>query len=406
MPDSDAAWWSFAVAPDAEARLTDDAGRPLVNAPDAHGRFALTYPDYLGLDRVLDAQRPASSVPDERIFIVTHQLCELVFKQMTFDLAVLAATFEATVDFADRHPAEAVEQLVRGERESGFWQAALTASGRLKHSARVVLPAFMQYLGTGRDGEALFDTEAFLRFRDFLTPSSGFQTAQLRLIQRALGKGRLLDVRLFPGDTYGQHYTGCPVGHVALADPVILRGQEDVAAPSDDAPTAAVARLDETAHAVLERLPEPEPDVPPPPPVRRLHADDVERAVARFRATLGGADEAATETFRSDLERAVRDENTRRDGLDRARLGAAALHAHAPDGPLAVVMKRLAATDYTLHGPQEESFLSVHRQMARRHIHDDSGTGGGGMPYLVTSQRYLLPLCPALVAFQDLDEPG
>ena len=35
----------------------------------------------------------------------------------------------------------------------------------------------------------------------------------------------------------------------------------------------------------------------------------------------------------------------------------------------------------------------------RRHVADDSGTGGGGMPYLVTSQRYLLPLFPALVAW-------
>ena len=31
------------------------------------------------------------------------------------------------------------------------------------------------------------------------------------------------------------------------------------------------------------------------------------------------------------------------------------------------------------------------------------GTGGGGMPYLVTSQRYLLPLFPALAAWQDLE---
>ena len=32
------------------------------------------------------AQDPASTVPEERVFMVVHQLCELVFRQMTFDL--------------------------------------------------------------------------------------------------------------------------------------------------------------------------------------------------------------------------------------------------------------------------------------------------------------------------------
>jgi hypothetical protein len=44
----------------------------------------------------------------------------------------------------------------------------------------------------------------------------------------------------------------------------------------------------------------------------------------------------------------------------------------------------------------------VHRRTVRRHVPDESGTGGGGMPYLVTSQRFLLPLFPALVAYADL----
>jgi tryptophan 2,3-dioxygenase len=34
-------------------------------------------------------------VPEERLFIVIHQLFELVFKQMTFDIAVVARTLEA-----------------------------------------------------------------------------------------------------------------------------------------------------------------------------------------------------------------------------------------------------------------------------------------------------------------------
>ena len=49
-----------------------------------------------------------------------------------------------------------------------------------------------------------------------------------------------------------------------------------------------------------------------------------------------------------------------------------------------------------------DSFLTVHRKTVRQHVADDSGTGGGGMPYLVTSQRFVLPLFPALVAYADL----
>jgi hypothetical protein len=100
MPDtSDSAWWDFAIDPatraDPEAaRLKDETGAPLVNPSDAEGRRALDYPAYLGLDRLLDAQTPASRVPEERMFVILHQLFELVFKQMTFDLAVVARTFE------------------------------------------------------------------------------------------------------------------------------------------------------------------------------------------------------------------------------------------------------------------------------------------------------------------------
>jgi hypothetical protein len=384
-----------------DARLKDETGRPLVNPPGEGGRLGLDYPTYLGLERLLSAQAPASSVPDERIFVITHQLSELVFKQMTFDLGVLAATFQRLLEAGAEIPLEAVA------RKDAGWGPALTASARLRHSARVVLPAVMQYLGVGQDNEALFSTEAFHHFRDFLVPSSGFQTAQLRLIQRALAKGPLLDVRVFPGDTYGEHYAGCPVGHVALADPLILHGHAEVAAPSEEAPTYTLAALDDLAHEVLARLPE--GGGPPPPSVRLIHDAEVERAAARFRTTLGAETpdaEGATETFREDLRRAAHAENARREGLGRARRGAATLLREAPDGPLGLVLDRLAATDYALHGPHEEGFLTVHRKMARRHIHDDSGTGGGGMPYLVTSQRYLLPLFPALVAYLDLEEPG
>ncbi|HEX8299311.1 MAG TPA: tryptophan 2,3-dioxygenase family protein, partial [Rubricoccaceae bacterium] len=133
MPDP---WWAFSLDPDSRAdpdanRLRDADGRPLVNAPSDDGRLALDYAGYLGLDALLSAQHPASSVPDERVFIIVHQLCELVFRQMTFDLAVVAGTMERLLRLSDSLPAMALaEGDVDDEASSvsAFWRPAITAS--------------------------------------------------------------------------------------------------------------------------------------------------------------------------------------------------------------------------------------------------------------------------------------
>jgi hypothetical protein len=139
-----------------------------------------------------------------------------------------------------------------------------------------------------------------------------------------------------------------------------------------------------------------------------VHAEDVARAVSRLRATLGEEDtaEATADRFREEMESAARDENQRRADLGAARRGAQALHARHRRSCLAFVLDRIAATDAALHAPDADSFLTVHRKTVRRHVAGDSGTGGGGMPYLVTSQRFLLPLFPALVAYTDLGTAG
>ena len=411
---SNNAWWDFAVDPavrdDADARrLNDPEGRPIVNPPDAEGRLGLDYADYLGLDRLLDAQTPSSRVPDERVFVITHQLFELVFKQMTFDLGVLARTFRTLLDASDEDFGEMTQEPLPDERgPSAFWRPAFTAAARVRYSARRVLPTVMQYVGLGEGDDVLFSTLEYRQFRDFLAPASGFQTAQLRLIQRALGKSPLLDVRVFPGDTYGEHYTGSPCGHIALGDPLILRRGHPRAFPPEDHPAHDVARLDDLAHAVLARLAPLADDLAEPPTVRRIRSDEVERAVARVRATLGDTPDAdaIAETFRRDLERAALAENERRASFGDARRGAHALHSHLGRTALAFVLDRIAATDAALHDTGSDSFLTVHRKAVRRHVAGEGGTGGGGMPYLVTSQRFLLPLCPALVAYTDLGVAG
>ncbi|MEL7361376.1 MAG: hypothetical protein AAFN13_04835 [Bacteroidota bacterium] len=428
MPSPDP-WWTFSLDPavraDAEqARLRAADGQPLVNAPDEAGRQPLDYAAYLGLDALLAAQTPATQVPDERVFIVIHQLCELVFKQMTFDLGVLAGTFRALADADDdTFGTQALEALPDERGPSAFWRPALTAAARLRHCARRLLPVVMQLVGRGAGDDVLFSTLEYQQFRDALAPASGFQTAQLRLIQRALGKGPLFDVRVFPGDTFAHHYEepsaspsmDSPCPHVALGDPLILRDDRtrafpETADPRSSSPAADVPRLDDLAHAVLARLAPAADGLVAPPAVRRLRADDLDRSVARFSATLGtpatDADlartESATATFRADLDAAIAIENARRDGLADARCGAHALHVRHPQTCLAFTLDRITATDAALHEPATDSFLTVHRKTVRRHVTGDGGTGGGGLPYLVTSQRFLLPLFPALVAYADL----
>jgi hypothetical protein len=341
-------------------------------------------------------------VPDERAFLVIHQLCEVAFKLMVVDLAVVAGTMEKLLEIQDARFEDLTRERLPDERgPDPVWRPAMTAAARLRHTARRVLPSFMPYVGIGDDGDVLFSSLEYALFRDFLAPASGFQSAQLRLIQRAHGRGPLFDLPVFPGATASHNYRGCPAGHMALTDELFLGEGRATAYPADDSPPATAARLDEVAHAVLARIGKSRGGGGAPT-VRVITPEDVERVVTRFRATLGpDGDAAATDGFSAALSEAADVENARRAGMSAARSGAAALL----DGPptcVSFVLDRIAMTDAALHGQEARSFLTVHRQTVRRHVSDESGTGGGGMPFLVTSQRFLLPLFPALVAYADL----
>lgn len=410
---SDSVWWDFSLDPDTRSsthasRIVGDDGAPIVNPPNEEGRLGLDYPTYLGLDQLLGSQTPASRVPEERMFIIIHQLFELVFKQMVFDLGVVARTFETLLhDGEDVFRQRIIEPLPDQEGPDPFWRPAMTAAARLRHSARRVLPAVMSYVGYGDNDDVLFSTYEYLLFRDFLAPASGFQTAALRLIQRALGKTPMLELRVFPGETYGQNYTGCPVGHVPLSDPLVLRKGYQTAFPVKDDPAEIVTKLDVLAHELLSRIGRNQDIVEHIPPIRLITDDDVGRVVTRFRATLGDHPhtEKAADTFRSDLKHVQQSENKRRGSLNDSRRGALHLQTSYPESCLVFVLDRIISTDAALHAPTPDAFLTVHRQAVKRHVTGDSGTGGGGMPYLVTSQRFLLPLFPTLVAYGDLAGP-
>jgi tryptophan 2,3-dioxygenase len=424
----DANWWLFSPGGrERGGKIRDNPREGTVEVnPDENGKKSLSYGTYLKLERLLSAQVPGSLASDERIFIIAHQLFELVFKQCIFDLGVIAEALRALLgenerDFADL---AAVDGRSRpDERFEDFWRPALTASARLAHAGLGMVPQIMRYLAS----EETFNNEEFVRkFRDYVSPASAFQSAQFRLIQRALGKSRLLGIRLFPADTYLRAYEGKRedellrfmresenAGLVSVIDPLILREDAPVASPQAGSPLAAVAELDDRAHEALVRLAgdaqaEGECRVPLIPHDEPSIRDMEQRFTERLREALGTlkkmrnqpvtltADERALiekrgGIFRQDWDKAVREENRRRTTYAGACRGARSLYRSGSTSPLAVIFDRLLETDSAL----SEKFLLFHRNVVERRIGDVPGTAGGGVSYLDFS-RSLIEYFPAL----------
>ncbi len=124
------------------------------------------YADYLQLPRLLDAQRPVSSLDgapahDEMLFIVVHQAFELWFKQILWELDAVMDTMAG-----DTVPARELSRAVARLRRITTIQPLLQAQ--------------LEVLETMTPLD-------FLDFRDALVPASGFQSTQFRLIENRLG---------------------------------------------------------------------------------------------------------------------------------------------------------------------------------------------------------------------------
>lgn len=127
------------------------------------------YSSYLQLNKVLDAQHPVSFEPgnlpahDEMLFIVIHQAYELWFKQILFEL-------------------DYVMQVFGKEKINDNSEELNLVRHRLNRIIQI-LELLNQQVG-------ILDTMTpldFLEFRNLLTPSSGFQSKQFRLIEATLG---------------------------------------------------------------------------------------------------------------------------------------------------------------------------------------------------------------------------
>ena len=118
---------------------------------------ALTYHAYLALDEVLGAQRPRSDEHDEMLFIVIHQVYELWFKELLHELAHLQRRLE-----------------------EGDTPHAL-------HTLRRVL-TILKVAVAQIDVLETMTPRQFLGFRNRLDAASGFQSAQFRELEAALGR--------------------------------------------------------------------------------------------------------------------------------------------------------------------------------------------------------------------------
>jgi tryptophan 2,3-dioxygenase len=128
----------------------------------------LYYSDYIELDKILNSQHPKSFESleegnDEMLFIIIHQVYELWFKQILFELDLVRLIFirDRINDNSDE-----LSKVVQ----------------KLKRISKI-LELINQQVSILETMTAL----DFLEFRNVLLPASGFQSKQFRLIEAKLG---------------------------------------------------------------------------------------------------------------------------------------------------------------------------------------------------------------------------
>lgn len=114
----------------------------------------INYWDYIHTDALLNLQIQRTTLPDEMVFIIYHQINELIFKMVLWEIDQVAKHEHLTAAFFS-------EKLRRISRYFDM----LTSSFNIM-----------------RDG---MEIEQYMKFRTTLTPGSGFQSAQYRKIEFA-----------------------------------------------------------------------------------------------------------------------------------------------------------------------------------------------------------------------------
>lgn len=111
-----------------------------------------TYWDYMQTDALLNLQIQRTVLPDEMVFILYHQTNELIFKMILWEMNQISNSQPLEVSFF-------TERLLRISRYFDM----LTNSFAIMENG--------------------MDVAQYMKFRNTLTPASGFQSAQYRLIE-------------------------------------------------------------------------------------------------------------------------------------------------------------------------------------------------------------------------------
>ena len=114
----------------------------------------ITYWDYIQTDALLNLQTQRTNLPDEMVFIMYHQINELLFKMILWEIEQVARTEQIDAELFS-------SKLMRISRYFDM----LTSSFNIM-----------------REG---MDVSQYNKFRTTLTPASGFQSAQYRKIEFA-----------------------------------------------------------------------------------------------------------------------------------------------------------------------------------------------------------------------------
>ena len=114
----------------------------------------ITYWDYIQTDVLLNLQTQRTTLPDEMVFIMYHQVNELLFKMILWEINQLCDIDHPSTDFF-------TERL-----------------GRISRYFDMLTTSF-DIMGDG------MEVEQYMKFRNTLTPASGFQSEQYRLIEFA-----------------------------------------------------------------------------------------------------------------------------------------------------------------------------------------------------------------------------
>jgi len=125
----------------------------------------VNYWDYCEVDTLLTLQKPKTFLQDENVFIMYHQVNELLFKMILSEIEQVSNEDSITLDFF-------VSKLGRINR---YFDVLISSFAIMKYG---------------------MDVDQYMKFRDALTPASGFQSVQYRKIEIACTDlNNLIDAR-------------------------------------------------------------------------------------------------------------------------------------------------------------------------------------------------------------------